>query len=83
MPENLRVFDIPVITGIKKIESNLKAKKDIQEIKVSYDILNAGFIIAIMAIGMGISNPSLLSIVSIKTDKENQGLILTFLWILM
>lgn len=39
VPEQCRVYDIPVITGIKDIEMRLKNNRFIEELKISYEIL--------------------------------------------
>ena len=40
MPEQIRVYDIPTITGIKNIEARLEKNETIEELKISSEILN-------------------------------------------
>jgi len=40
MPEQIRVYDIPTITGIKNIEARVKNNEIIEELKISSEILN-------------------------------------------
>jgi len=40
MPEQIRVYDIPTITGIKNIEERVKGNEIIEELKISSEILN-------------------------------------------
>ena len=40
MPEQIRVYDIPTITGIKNIEARVKNNEIIEELKISSEVLN-------------------------------------------
>jgi MFS family permease len=43
---------------------------------ISYPLEVASLSIAVLAFGMGISNPSIMTLASLKTNKEDQGLIM-------